>query len=152
MKKITLLLSTLLLITEAQASGGISAPTNVNAKWKSECSACHVAYPAQLLPVASWDAIMKNLDKHFGSDASIDAASTAEILAYLNTNASHRKFETTTKPILRITETRWFQSQHDEVPNRLWKDPRVKSASNCAACHTKADSGNFNERFVHLPR
>ena len=85
-------------------------------------------------------------------DASIDAASTAEILAYLNTNASHRKFETTTKPILRITETRWFQSQHDEVPNRLWKDPRVKSASNCAACHTKADSGNFKERFVHLPR
>ena len=47
--------------------------TGSNAKWKAECGSCHVAYPAQLLPATSWQRLMKGLDKHFGTDASVDA-------------------------------------------------------------------------------
>lgn len=134
----------------AQASGEVFVATNP--KWKSECASCHIAYPARLLPAESWRGLMGGLDKHFGTDASLDAATNAEILAFLEKNASRRKPEPAAKPVLRITETRWFINEHDEVPARTWKDPRVKSASNCAACHTQAESGNFSERNLRVPK
>lgn len=96
--------------------------------------------------------MMSGLNKHFGTDASLDSAATTEILAFLEKNASSRKPEPSAKPILRLTETRWFQSEHDEVSTSLWKDPRVKSPSNCGACHTQTENGNFNEHNIHLPR
>lgn len=150
--KSILLMTALLTATTAHASGGSETFSATNPKWKAECGSCHVPYPARLLPAASWKTMMGGLDKHFGTDATMDAATTAEILAFLEKNASRRKPDTAAAPQLRITETRWFQSEHDEVPTRLWKDPRVKSAANCAACHTKADNGDFNEHNIRLPR
>lgn len=150
--KHAILIASLLGASTAQASGGSESPAATNPKWKAECGSCHVAYPAKYLPAVSWKAMMGSLDTHFGTDASLDAASTTEILAFLEKNASRRKPEPSAKPILRITETRWFQSEHNEVPARLWKDPRVKTPSNCAACHTKAETGDFNEHNIHLPR
>ena len=35
---------------------------------KAECSACHIAYPPRMLPVASWEALMAGLKTHFGED------------------------------------------------------------------------------------
>lgn len=144
------LIAATLFATGAQASGEVFAASNP--KWKSECASCHIAYPARLLPAESWRSLMGGLDKHFGTDASLDAATNAEILAFLEKNASRRKPEPATKPVLRITETRWFINEHGEVPARTWKDPRVKSASNCAACHTQAESGNFSERSLRVPK
>lgn len=129
-------------------------PAVINAKWESECSACHDAYPARFLPAESWRAIMSGLDKHFGSDASLDAADAAEITAFLEQNAGTGKMghEVSGKPLLRITETRWFKSEHREVSRHTWKNPRVKSRANCGACHTKAGSGDFSERNVKIPK
>lgn len=150
--KTLLLATTLAAAANAQASGGGENFTATHPKWKSECGSCHIPYPARLLPASSWKAMMSGLDRHFGSDASLDAASTAEILAFLEKNASRRKVEASARPQLRITETRWFQSEHDEVPTRLWKDPRVKNSANCAACHTGAENGDFNEHNIRMPR
>lgn len=134
----------------ALASGHVFAASN--AKWKTECSACHVAYPAKLLPAESWKAMMLGLDKHFGSDASLDPVTSAEITAFLETNAGRSREASNAKPPLRITETGWFKREHDEVPAATWKSPKVKSAANCAACHTRADNGDFNENSLRLPR
>ena len=150
----TLLLTFLLALLPlhgAQASGGMSFNAT-NAKWKAECGSCHVAYPANLLPSASWKVMMGGLDKHFGTDASLDAASTTEILAFLESNASRRKPEPAQKPQLRMTETRWFINKHDEVSAQTWKNPKVKSASNCAACHTQAENGDYSERNIRIPK
>lgn len=153
---VPLLIALLTACTTAYASGGMEGGSEryaaTNAKWRAECGACHVAFPARLLPAESWKTMMGGLDKHFGTDASVDAATSAEILAFLEKNASRRKLEHAAKPQLRITETRWFAGAHEEVPGRLWKDPRVKHASNCAACHTKADTGDFNEHNIRLPK
>ncbi len=127
-------------------------PAVSNAKWVSECGACHVAYPPRYLPAESWRAIMSGLDKHFGSNAGLDAASANEITAFLEKNADTRKHETLAKPLLRITETRWFKSEHREVAAHNWKNPKVKSRANCGACHTKAESGDFNEDNVKIPK
>ena len=95
---------------------------------------------------------MSGLDKHFGSDASLDPAAAREIGAFLEKNAGGRRYEASAKPILRITETRWFRHEHDEVSERVWKNPKVKSAANCAACHIQAESGNYSEHNIRIPR
>lgn len=129
-------------------------PLVINAKWKEECGSCHLAYPPRFLSAESWRAMMVGLDKHFGSDASLDAATATEIGNFLEQNAStkQRLSSNGKEPALRISETRWFESEHREVSSRMWKDPKVKSASNCAACHTKADSGSFSERDIRMPK
>lgn len=122
-----------------------------NAKWKAECGSCHVAYPAQLLPATSWQRLMKGLDKHFGTDASVDAATAAEIGAFLEKYAGSKRGiagETT----LRVSETAWFQREHRKVDAATWKNPKVKSAANCAACHTAAEAGDYRERGIRIPR
>jgi Dihaem cytochrome c len=127
-------------------------PVAKNALWQSECGSCHVVFPPRLLPAQSWRALMAGLDRHFGSDASLEPAAAREIGAFLEKNAGGRRFETSARPVLRITETRWFQREHDEVPVRVWKNPKVKSAANCAACHVQAESGNYSEHNIRIPK
>ncbi len=120
--------------------------------WKTECGECHIAYPPQLLPAASWQKMMGSLDEHFGTDASLDADVIAEILPFLEKNAgSERKYAADPgKSSMRITETRWFIKEHDEVSASTWK--RIDSPANCAACHTTAEQGNYDEDFIKIPR
>ncbi len=122
-----------------------------NAKWKTECGSCHIAYPPQLLPATSWQRLMKGLDRHFNTDASVDAASAVEIGAFLEKYAGGKRGvagETT----LRVTETAWFQREHRKVDAATWKNPKVKSAANCAACHTGAEAGDYRERGISIPQ
>ncbi len=126
-----------------------------NPAYQAECASCHIGYPPQLLPAQSWRALMSGLDKHFGTDASVDAQSATTISAFLERNAGRKrasKYSSSADPTLRITETRWFVHEHDEVPARTWKNPKVKSAANCTACHADADRGNFSEHGIHLPK
>jgi nitrate/TMAO reductase-like tetraheme cytochrome c subunit len=118
---------------------------------KAECGSCHIAYPSQLLSASAWRALMSGLDKHFGTDASLDPQTAATITTFLEQNAG-RKRSLSASSTLRISETRWFVHEHDEVSGSVWKSPKVKSPSNCAACHSNAEQGDFNEHSVHIPK
>ena len=74
--------------------------------YTQECGSCHVAYPPGLLPAPSWQHLMGGLKQHFGSDASLDAAATASLSAWLQGNASRRRGEA--PPEDRITRSAWF--------------------------------------------
>jgi mono/diheme cytochrome c family protein len=132
--------------------GRPAQPAQLNAKWLQECAACHMAYPPGLLPAESWRKLMGGLNKHFGADASLSAAETDEISAFLTKNASNR-WTAKTAP-LRITDSAWFKTKHraGEVPADVWKRASVKSPSNCLACHGGADKGDFNERNIRIPK
>lgn len=123
-------------------------------KYQQECAACHIAYPAGMLPAASWQHLMGTLDKHYGSDASLDPASVREISGWLKANAGTYKRVNEAPPQDRITKSAWFLRKHreGEVPAKVWSRASVGSASNCAACHTKAAQGNFNEDDVRIPK
>jgi mono/diheme cytochrome c family protein len=121
-------------------------------KYKQECASCHVAYPPGMLPAASWQRLMKGLPQHFGTDASLDAASVQQISAWLKTNAGTNGRAREAPPQDRITRSAWFVREHDEVPAAVWKRQAVRSAANCSACHTQADQGDFNEQSVRIPR
>jgi hypothetical protein len=125
------------------------------AKYRNECGACHTAYPPGLLPAASWQRLMSNLPHHFGTDASLDPATVAELASWLDANAaSDRKVRKgiASPPDDRITRSAWFVREHDEVAPATWKLPAVRSPANCIACHRGADQGDFDEDLVRIPR
>jgi hypothetical protein len=113
-----------------------------------------MAYPPGLLPAASWQRLMGSLGKHFGTDASLDAASVREISGWLKSNAGTYKRVSEEPPQDRITQSAWFLRKHraDEVSPAVWKRASVGSASNCVACHAGAAQGNFNEHDVKIPK
>ncbi|WKZ85444.1 diheme cytochrome c [Ralstonia pickettii] len=121
-------------------------------KYRQECASCHIAYPPGALPASSWQRILGNLQHHYGTDASLDPATVKQLDQWLTANAAGRSNAMPPPPEDRITRSAWFARTHDEVPAAVWRRPAIKSASNCAACHTKADQGNFNEHDVRIPR
>lgn len=140
-----------LLASIATASGAKLAPAT-NAQWESECASCHVAYPPRMLPASSWRAIMNGLNRHFGADASVDAATAESIRTFLETRASRDRGAPSATPVLRITETPRFVARHDEIPAAVWRSKNVKSPANCGACHAGAERGYFSDDDVHIPR
>ena len=137
----------------AQASGSNpkagAAPRDD--RYASECGACHVPYPPGLLPAASWQQLMSRLDRHVGSDASLDAALAREIGDYLERNAGARDRLGADPATPRITTTRWFLRKHREIAPATFERPDVGSPANCAACHPGAARGDFRERNIHVP-
>ena len=120
--------------------------------YQQECAACHLAYPPALLPAQSWERIMTNLSDHFGTDASLDVQTTQDISRWLQDNSEGHKAARSSPPQDRITQSRWFKHEHDEIAPDVWLRPKIKSASNCMACHTSADRGDFDEDNVRIPR
>ena len=120
--------------------------------YQQECGACHVAYPPTLLPANSWRRVMAALPKHFGVDASLDGVSHAQIAAWLAANVGVSRRGREEPPQDRITRAAWFVHEHGEIATSTWKSPQVKSAANCAACHTQANQGAFDERDVRIRR
>ena len=145
-----LLAGMVLIAHEAMAGGGVNTP--VDDRWKAECGSCHIAYPPRLLPARAWRRVMSQLDRHFGTDATLDPPAVAQIASYLESNAAAGRAAQSDASGLRITETAWFVREHAEVPIASWTHSAVKSASNCAACHRLAAQGDFRERSVRIPR
>lgn len=126
-------------------------PANTPASYKNECGSCHLAYPPALLAAKDWQRTMAGLKDHFGSDAAVDAKNGLEIANFLERNAGNGdKLGSAGEPP-RISQTARFVRKHREVSARLWRDPRVKSAANCEACHPGAANGNFSEHEITLP-
>ena len=129
---------------------GLAFPKIENAATLKECGACHMVYSPQMLPQRAWDAIMSGLDSHYGETATVDEATRLEILNYLLANAAdspdHKKYAFLLRGVkasvlpARVTEMPWFLGSHGEVNIRNLKATRIKSASNCIACHVGADT------------
>ena len=128
-----------------------SALTSKPASYDAECASCHMAFPPNLLGQKSWQNIMSSLDKHFGTDASLDPKAQAEITKWLVKNAATKQKYSAIAPENRITKSYWFISEHDEVKAEVWKRVGVMSPANCLACHTNGASGAFSEKNIRIP-
>jgi mono/diheme cytochrome c family protein len=145
----------LLPIGAALADGGRAMPAQIPAQipaaYTQECASCHTAYPPGLLPARSWQRVMGGLDRHYGTDASLDAATTQQISAWLQAHAGTYKRVSEEPPQDRITRSAWFERKHRQVEPAVWQLPSVKSAANCGACHTGADRGRFDDDALRMP-
>lgn len=124
-------------------------PATPAKQWQQECGACHIAYPPYMLPPASWLKLMRDLDKHFDTDASLSAQETRVVTDYLVKNAANSKYFDSAP--LRITETNRFRQEHDKIELAAIKHPSVKSLANCQACHPGAEQENFDEHQLRIP-
>ena len=135
----------------ALADGGRAMPRNVPPAYTQECASCHLAYPPGLLPARSWQRVMSGLDRHYGTDASLDAATRQQIDTWLQSYAGTYKRVAEEPPQDRITRSAWFERKHRKVEPAVWQLPSVKSAANCAACHTGAEQGRFSDDDLRMP-
>jgi hypothetical protein len=119
-----------------------------------ECAACHMAFPAGLLPARSWKAMMANLSDHFGDNAALDAEITRKIEDYLVANAAGTGRDRG-RPLRglgpndtpqRISELPWFIREHGkDIGQKARQNPKVKTVANCVACHADAAKGYFED-------
>jgi Dihaem cytochrome c len=151
-----LALAALQAAAPAQADdSGNARRVQLSPKYQQECAACHLAYPPGMLPAPSWQRLMNTLPQHFGTDASLDAASVRQIGDWLQAHAASGRWaqrDGASPPEDRITRSAWFLREHREIGAAIWARPSVKSPSNCAACHTRADQGDFDEHDIRIPR
>lgn len=145
-------LTGLALAGAAHARDDTRTPVPQLPAYTQECAACHVAYPPGLLPAESWRRLTSTLNRHYGTDASLDAATLSQLSPWLAANAGTYRRVREAPPDDRITKSSWFLRKHHEVAPSVWKRPSVKSPSNCEACHGQAAQGDFNEHKVRIPR
>ena len=127
--------------------------------YTKECGSCHSAHHPSVAPAATWTAIMTGLDSHFGENASLDAAFTARLSAYLADNAAE-KWDTwpanrlraaSEQNPLRITDTRGWKRLHRGLPDEVFKSRAVGGKLNCSKCHRDAETGRFAPRAIAIP-
>lgn len=134
------ILAALLLAVPLAADALRLAPVKDSAV-ANECSACHMLYPAGLLPARSWSAMIADLANHFGDNAELDAATAKRVADYLTANSADGvgvsgKVLRGLDPALvpkRITELPWWKGsrrnsgvcpQRRQVQGRLQGVPR----------------------------
>lgn len=144
------LVFSLFVVADAVAGERVSSAP-IDPVYAAECGSCHVPYAPRLLAAPAWERIMGGLDRHFGVDASVDAAAAATLRTYLAAQAQppgSKRYEPATT---RITQTRWFTREHRDLAAAV-PAKRMPVASNCAACHPQAARGLFDEHDVRVPR
>jgi len=149
----------LLMMAVGVNAGGV-APVN-NGLYEEECGSCHFAYQAGLLPERSWRKLMSGLDNHFGENAELNESDRLALENYLIENAGdHSNYKRSKKLMrsirggdtpLRITMIPYLKKEHREVPKGALKHEKIRSLSNCDACHRTAAKGNFGERGIDIP-
>ncbi len=134
----------------------LAVPSDAPLVWKEECAACHMLYPPGLLPAKAWRQQMQTLDEHYGSNATLDPDQEREVLEFLLRASAGNRLPVEPSPTAgeppRISQTRWFERKHDEVSEAKFKRESVGGRANCVACHRDAESGDFDEDRVKIPR
>ena len=148
--KLSLLAAALILSTAARADR-LPVPADAPASFQTECGGCHMAFPPALLTAPDWKRVMARLDKHYGDNASLDEKTRRELEDFLVRNASSRSRMAGEGDPPRLTASAWFRREHRKVPESIWRDARVKSVSNCTACHSRAEQGSYRGREIALP-
>ncbi len=129
-----------------------------NPAFYKECISCHTLYPPFLLPSKSWVSMMDTLQNHFGDDASLDAATTESIKAFLVKNSAETSTKDSSlrilaslendKMYLAITETPFWKNRHKEIDKAVFKRADIGKPSNCKACHDNIENGLLNNRDI----
>ena len=131
-----------------------------NPAYQEHCGACHFAYQPELLPSTSWKKIVDQLEDHFGESFELDPEAQKAVLTYLETNgAEHSTAKRAVKIMksvgssapMRITEIPYIRDKHRKVSKSVLDRSSIGSLSNCAACHRRAEQGNYDDGFVVIP-
>lgn len=137
----------------AKLAAFASNPTYLDA-----CGECHLAYPAEMLPRASWRLVMAGLEDHFGDNAQMDGATQADIQRFLDAHSLETasgliiddwRATIPIETVLRITALPGFLTDHKDGFERLGDTAREEGFfSPCDQCHKEAAQGVFAKRQI----
>lgn len=132
-----------------------------NAKWRELCGECHFAFHPTLLPARSWKKIFEQQHEHFGDDLDLDEEDYNDLLEFhLKYPAESNLTEPSRKILfytpedetpIQVTKTHYWEKKHEDIDPSYWKHKKVKSKSNCAACHLDAKQGTYEDSDMRLP-
>lgn len=146
----SVLLAGALLLPAAASADRLPVPADAPPSFRAECGGCHLPFAPALLTAPDWRRVMTQLERHYGDNAALDEKTRREIEDFLLRHAGGGRMAGAGDPP-RLTRTEWFVRKHRKVPESIWRDARVKSASNCAACHSRAEEGGYRGRELALP-
>lgn len=138
-----------ILAAAVLAVATLHVPAQAADTYAEECGACHLAYPSRLLTAPEWRRILDDLGHHYGVDATLDEPTRQAVAQRLGVTSPAASTAQTSLP--RITTSRWFVDEHDDVSVATFRSAPVRSAANCTACHTDAARGEFDEDDVRIP-
>ncbi len=129
--------------------------------WQEECADCHLAYHPSLLPARSWNRLLRGQSDHFGEDLGLDEDTLAALWRFAAANSADkrltepaRKIESSLsagRTLLRVTRTPYWKRKHAGISKRVWERADISGRGNCAACHRDAQSGTFEDGYMHIP-
>ena len=144
-----------------KGSGHAETVNAVPADYKERCGSCHMAYPACLLPEASWRKLLDNANDHFSTNLALDDAEKARLSNYLLANAADRSGGKIGRKIMRrlsdpapdrISELPYIQHKHRKIDPAVFSRQAVGGLQNCVACHIDAERGDFDDDRAVVPR
>ena len=108
-----------------------------------QCATCHVALPAAVLPVQTWQALVTD-PAHYGvSLAPISRFNQQLMLQYLQTYA---RFAPTDYIPYRLADSSYFQALHPDVAL-----PQPLNLRSCVGCHLGAAEQDYTGALVPVP-
>ncbi|NJL91727.1 MAG: hypothetical protein HC916_19590 [Coleofasciculaceae cyanobacterium SM2_1_6] len=103
----------------------------------ANCSTCHIALPAELLPRQSWQILLENLNQHYG--ATLPVISSVEVRLIWNYLGTFSRLAATEDrlPVF-ARDSRFFRALHPQV-----RFPEPAKITTCISCHPSAQEFNF---------
>jgi hypothetical protein len=145
----------------AASRNGFLAATDPT--YMKECGACHFAYSPGLLPARSWELQMSRMEKHFGESVVLPEPARESIRRYLVENAADRsdyagsqlfmeRLDPKATPY-RLMDVPLYREMHRIVLEVIGIKSKVKvrTLTNCNACHQYAPEGSFGNRELFIP-
>ena len=128
-----------------------------------ECGTCHFGYSPGLMPARSWIRILDRIGNHFGESVQLDPATRAKLQAYLTSNAADQSAYEGSKAFMerippantpyRLSSVPLFKQMHTVIHEVISTKTKVKvrTVTNCNACHQKAEEGSFGLSELYIP-
>jgi len=131
-----------------------------NLTYKETCGGCHFAYQPELLPSASWQKILNQLDDHFGEEVEAEPDTIKGIADYLKANGAETSSAKISVQIMRslrnriparITEIPCILKKHRKLDPAVFERESIGALANCTACHITAEKGIYDDDAVKIP-
>ena len=145
----------------ADSRNGFLAATD--ATYVKECGSCHFPYSPGLLPARSWELHMGRLERHFGESIALDPATHRKVADYLAAHAADRSEYHGSRLFLerldpketpyRLLDVPLYRDMHLIIREVIHLKPRirVRTLTDCGACHQYADRGSFGNDELLIP-
>ncbi len=140
---------------------GKTLPRVTNEPYKATCGSCHLAYQPGLLPSRSWLKIVDEPGGHPGGDLRLDEKTKAALRGYLGQNGAEASGSKRSRKIVaslgggaptRISDVPYIREKHHEIAPQVFSRASVGSRGNCVACHRTAESGDYDDDNVSIPK